>query len=318
MPLHHTSGRWRLGLALSLITVFMWGVLPIALAVTLQVLDAYTIVWFRFLVSFCLLAIYLAIRGQLPSWQKLRSLPFWLLAIAIIGLALNYLFFLKGLQQTSPSNAEVLIQLAAVLMGLGGVLIFKERYTIRQWTGLGVLTLGFVLFFNEQLKVLITAQTEYLIGSGIVILGAITWAFYGLAQKQLLNQLSSANIMLLIYGSCALLFTPVASPEKILKLLEPQNFSWLHLGMLVFCALNTLIAYGAFAESLEHWEASRVTAIAALAPLITLVAVEVVSAIAPGLIKLEHITNLGVLGAILVVGGSIAIALGKQSSSRRI
>jgi drug/metabolite transporter (DMT)-like permease len=318
MPLHRTSGRWRLGLALSLITVLMWGVLPIALAVTLQVLDPYTIVWFRFLVSFGLLAVYLAIRGQLPSWQKLRSIPFWLLAIAIIGLACNYLFFLQGLQQTSPSNAEVLIQLAAVLMGLGGVVIFKERYTIRQWTGLSVLTLGFVLFFNEQLKVLIAARTEYLIGSGIVILGAITWAFYGLAQKQLLNKLSSANIMLLIYGGCALLFTPAASPEKILKLMEPQNFSWLHLGMLVFCALNTLIAYGAFAESLEHWEASRVTAIAALAPLITLAAVEVTSAIAPGLIKPEHITNLGVLGAILVVGGSISIALGKQSPSGRI
>jgi drug/metabolite transporter (DMT)-like permease len=315
MPLHHTSGRWRLGLALSLITVFLWGILPIALAVTLQVLDTYTIIWFRFLVSFGLLAVYLAIRRQLPSWQKLRSIPFWLLAIATLGLALNYLFFLQGLHQTSPSNAEVLIQLAAVLMGLGGVAIFKERYTIRQWTGLGVLTLGFVLFFNEQLKVLIGARTEYLIGSGIVLLGAITWAFYGLAQKQLLEKLSSANIMLSIYGGCALLFTPAAAPEKILKLLEPQNFSWLHLGMLVFCALNTLIAYGAFAESLEHWEASRISAILALAPLITLAAVEVVSAIAPDLIAPEHITNLGILGAGLVVGGSMAIALGKQSTS---
>lgn len=30
--MHQTSGRWRLGFGLSLVTVFMWGVLPLALS----------------------------------------------------------------------------------------------------------------------------------------------------------------------------------------------------------------------------------------------------------------------------------------------
>jgi EamA domain-containing membrane protein RarD len=82
MPLHHASGRWRLGLALSLLTTFLWGILPIALTVMLQALDVYTIAWFRFLVSFGLLAVYLAVRQQLPEPQKLRSTTLRLLAIA--------------------------------------------------------------------------------------------------------------------------------------------------------------------------------------------------------------------------------------------
>jgi drug/metabolite transporter (DMT)-like permease len=306
MPLHQSSGNWRLGLALSLITVFLWGILPLALAVALQALDVYTVTWFRFLGSFVLLAVYLAVRGQLPTPDKLRLTPLNLLAIAILGLAINYLLFVQGLAQTSPSSAEVLIQLAPVLMGLGALVIFKERYTLRQWVGLGILTLGFALFFHAQLKALITAPTTYLVGSGLLVVASFSWAAYSLAQKQLLQRLPSSNIMLLIYGSCAILFSPFATPLQILSL------SPIQLGMLIFCALNTLIAYGAFAEALAHWEASKVSAVLALAPIVTLISMWAVSSFMPTLIAPERITVLGVVGAVLVVTGSMAIALGKK------
>lgn len=306
MPLHQSSGRWRLGLALSLLTVFLWGILPIALTVTLQALDVYTVIWFRFLVAFGLLAVYLTARQQLPDFQKMGSFALGLLAIATVFLGLNYLFFLQGLAQTSPANAQVLIQLAAVLFGLGAIAIFKERYTLSQWVGLGVLTLGFALFFHEQLRSLITAPTKYLVGSGLLVLAAATWAVYALAQKQLLQRLPSSSIMLIIYGGCAIILTPFAAPQTILTM------SPLQLGMLLFSALNTLVAYGAFAEALDHWEASRVSAVLALAPLVTLVSVWGVSSVMPNLIAPEHLTALGLVGAVLVVSGSIAIALGKN------
>jgi drug/metabolite transporter (DMT)-like permease len=306
MPLHQSSGRWRLGLALSLLTVLLWGVLPIALKIMLQVLDVYTLTWFRFAIAFGLLAIYLALRRKLPILQQLRSASLGLLAIATIFLAVNYLLFLQGLALTSANNAEVLIQLAPVLFGLGAIAIFKERYTLRQWAGMAVLVLGFVLFFNEQLRTLITGASNYLIGSSLIIIAAAAWAVYALAQKQLLQQLSSANVMLIIFGGCALIFSPVAAPQKIFTM------SPLYLATLLFCGLNTLIAYGAFAEALENWEASRVSAVISLAPLCTLVAVEVVSSVMPNLIAPEPLTILGIVGAILVVAGCMTIALGRH------
>lgn len=310
MKLHQTSGRWQLGLALSLFAVFLWGVLPIALTVALQALDVYTVTWFRFLMAFSLLAAYLAAQKQLPTLDKLRSASLKLLAIATIFLGLNYLFFQQGLLQTSPTTAEVLIQLAPVLMGLGALAIFKERYSLQQWIGLSVLTLGFALFFHGQLKAIITAQTTYLIGNGILVLGAITWAIYALAQKQLLQQLPSSTIMLIIYGGCAVLLTPFTAPQTLLTL-NPLRWS-----MLLFCGLNTLMAYGAFAEALDHWEASRVSAVLALCPLVTMVAVWAVSRLTPTLIPPEHLTILGVFGAVLVVAGSVTIALGKNQSGK--
>ncbi|MEC4985221.1 MAG: DMT family transporter [Oscillatoria sp. PMC 1068.18] len=301
MGLHQDSGRWRLGLGLSLVTVFLWGILPIALTITLQELDVYTLTWFRFVVAFVLLGFILAAKGQLPSAKKLKATPRWLLAIATISLAINYLLFVQGLAMTSPANAQVLIQLAPVMMGLGAIAIFRERYTFRQWMGLATLTLGFSLFFHEQLKNLINAQGTYLLGCFVVVIAAAAWAVYALAQKQLLQTLSSANIMLLIYGGCALIFTPFAQPQQLF-LLPPLQW-----GTLIFCGLNTLVAYGAFAESLEHWEASKISALLATTPLVTIGSVWLVSWRIPGLIAANTMTILGFFGATLVVTGSAAI-----------
>ncbi|MHC5613987.1 MAG: DMT family transporter [Nostoc sp.] len=306
MSLHQSSGQWRLGLALSLLTVLLWGILPIALTVTLEAVDVYTVIWFRFLVSFLLLAMYLGIRGKLPKLEQLRSASWKLLAIATLLLGINYFLFMQGLALTSPANAEVLIQLSTLLLGLGGLVIFKERYRLYQWIGVSVMTCGYLLFFREQLTNLITAHSTYILGTVLIVLAA-AWAIYALAQKQLLQSLSSPSIMLVIYGGCALLFTPLAR-VKSLFLLDS-----LHLGMLIFCALNTLIAYGAFAESLEHWEASRVSAVLALAPIVTLILLGVLSIIAPSLTSPEHLTFTAILGAGLVVTGSVAIALRKAN-----
>lgn len=304
--MHNISGRWRLGLLLSLVTVVLWGILPLGLTITLQVLDVYTVTWFRFLLSFILLAGYLGMRGKLPTQANIRSTSWQLLAVAILFLAANYILFLQGLALTSPANAEVIIQLAPLLMGFGSLILFRERYIFRQWVGVGVLTLGLVLFFHEKLTNLITAPANYLLGSSLVILGAIAWAIYALAQKQLLQTLSAAHIMLIIYGGCAFLFSFFATPKLLFTL---NNFHW---SMLIFCALNTLIAYGAFAESLEHWEASRISAVLATAPIVTLISVDAVSVIAPALIAPEHLTPIAIAGAIMVVAGSIAISLGKR------
>jgi drug/metabolite transporter (DMT)-like permease len=305
MELHRTTGNWRLGLGLSLITVTLWGLVPIAIAIVLKKLDAYTLNWFRFATAFILLGCYLAQQQNLPKVSRLRTVPLYLFAIAIIGLTGNYIFFVLGLKATSPSHAEVLIQLAGVFLSLGGLVIFKERYTRYQWLGVGVLVAGFIGFFYEQLKVLVTDSERYISGSIMLIIAGLSWAVYALIQKQLLTKLDSMHIMWIIYGACSLLFWTLATPQSLFQL---NAIEW---SALIFCGLNTFVAYGAFAESLQHWEASRVSAILALAPIFTIVAMAVTARVAPGLVAPEHITPLGLFGALLIVTGSVSISLGK-------
>jgi drug/metabolite transporter (DMT)-like permease len=310
MQLHQTSGRWQYGFALAFLTAVLWGVLPIALKVVLTTVDVYTVTWFRFFLSFVVLALQLKQQGTVLSLPKLGRSRLDLLAIAILFLAANYWGYLKGLDETSPTNAQVLIQLAQVLMSLGGLWIFKESYSRQQWLSLAVLLGGLGLFFREQLHLLANASAQYLVGSSFILFGAVTWAVYALAQKQLLRQLSSQVIMLLIYGSCTLIFTPLAQPHLLLVLTPVQ---WI---MLLFAGFNTFLAYGAFAEALEHLEASRVSAVIALPPIFTMLSVTLVAWLVPGLIPPDPITFWSAIGGVLVVLGSLGIALGTRKSRR--
>jgi drug/metabolite transporter (DMT)-like permease len=87
----------------------------------------------------------------------------------------------------------------------------------------------------------------------------------------------------------------------------------LQLGMLAFCCANTVIAYGCFAEALEHWEVSRVSAVVTLAPIVTVLGVQVAAHLWPHAAPAEALSGWNVLGAALVVAGSMTTALGARS-----
>lgn len=301
--MHKTSGRWLLGLALSLLTAVLWGILPVCFSIIEQGLDVYTLTWFRYVVCFGLLGFYLKCRGNLPSFSQLSSGSLKLLAIAAIFLAIFNILYTKGIAITTAANAEVLVQLSPLLLGLGGLVIFKERYTLLQWIGIIILIIGLALFFSEELSHLISPQTKYLFGSFLIVLAAVSFSIYTLVQKQILQNLSSAHILLIINGLITLFLTIIAQPETIFSL------DYLQMSMLIFSGLITLISYSAFAEALEHLEASRVSAVLALAPLVTLFSAWFLSKISPNLIPTEQFTVLVIIGAILVVCGCAAITI---------
>src|SRR5215813_14956497 len=91
MALHQPTGRSRLGFALASTTMLLWGVLPLALKIALQTLDAVTITWFRFGVASLALVAFLGARGRLPALAKLGRTGWTLLAVAVLGLSANFL-----------------------------------------------------------------------------------------------------------------------------------------------------------------------------------------------------------------------------------
>lgn len=308
--MHKTTGQWKLGLALSLITALLWGMLPIALKLLLAEMDAYSITWFRFLAAALILGAFQARRGQLPALGALAGKSWLLMAIAALGLAGNYLLYLVGLDFITPGAAQIVIQLAPMLLLLGGLIVFRERFDAIQWLGFGLLLAGILLFFNRRLGEIVSSLGDYTIGILLVIVSAVVWAAYALAQKQLLRVMASENIMLLLYIAGVLLFLPTTSPASLLAL------DGLGLGLLAFASLNTLFAYGAFAEALDHWEASRVSAVLAITPLLTLGFMALIGQFSSNLAP-EPLNALSVGGALLVVTGSMVTALAGRRAPPR-
>lgn len=302
MALHSPSGRWKVGLALAIATALMWATLPVALKLALEAVDAYTLTWFRFVFATVALGAFMAARGQFRQLSGLPTRAWALLAVAALGLIGNYLGYLLGLKYTTPANAQLLIQLAPLLMAAGGVIVFKESLRAAQWAGYAAVAVGLALFFFEQ-RSQAAEPANFAFGASMIIGAATVWAIYALAQKQLLQRLDSQAVLWVVYAAASLLLLPLARPAHLL------NIDAWHWAAILYCAVNTIGAYGAFAEALAHWEASRVSAILALTPLLTVATVSTVAAFIPGLIAPEQIGTVGWIGAALVVGGSAAVSL---------
>ena len=139
----------------------------------------------------------------------------------------------------------------------------------------------------------------------MILFAALSWGIYALAQRPLSRQLGAEGVIFGVFGVCTLLFAPMANLSQVL------TASPLALWCLLFCGLNTCIAYLAFAASLHHWAASRVSAVLAINPILTLACGWGVEAIWPGVINPEIVHAMGITGAVLVVAGSLITALTK-------
>lgn len=301
--MHQASGRSLYGFVLALVTAVLWGMLPIALKHLLFDLTANTITWVRFLVAALFVTLVLWKHDALPVVRGIGKKVAVLLCIAIAGLLSNYILFLMGLEILAAETGQIVIQLAPFLMMLGGVYLFRERLLLWQKIGATLLVCGLLLFFNERLVLLLTEFGQESLGVLLVIIASVTWASYALAQKQLLLHFSSQQVMWFIYLAGALCFLPLT------ELAPLTSLSGLQWGLLAFCCLNTIIAYGAFAEALEHWEASKVSAVLAITPLFTILFANIVGWLFPDAAQAQPLNLWSIIGALMVVAGSAITAL---------
>ena len=301
------ENRW-IGPALIAITLLLWGALPVVLKLLLRSLDPFTIAWYRFLFAGGLLIPFIHYRYGLTSPFRMHGTTIALATACVLGLCGNYLTYLMGLHRMSPGSAQVVIQCSPIFVLLGGLLFFREPFSRLQWIGLGALTVGMVLFFNQRYSDLLTVVENYAQGVWLVFAAAVLWAIFMLAQKALLRYLPSASILALVNWFGVLLFLPLAQPSLVCSLPTTP------LLLLACSVVFTLISYLSFAESLKRMEASRIGALMALCPVVTIAIIGVLSLIRPGLVPMDSLNELAVFGALLVVIGSMCSSLGKSQN----
>ncbi|MCB1581789.1 MAG: DMT family transporter [Xanthomonadales bacterium] len=301
--MNQTQENWKKGLVLSLVTVLFWSTLPISLKISLSALDAMTLTWFRFLAAAVFTLVLLLNNHKIKQFMTLTSVQWLWLGLAAVMLIANYVLFLIGLEMTSPANAQVFIQMAPLLMTLGGVLIFKESFSKMQMLGVTSIIIGLSLFFKDQIEQIIAS--DYTLGIWVMFVAALTWAIYALIQKKLASALSSQSILFFIYcfASLVLVFW-----SRFNAFGEINSTQWWAVG---YACINTVIAYGAFAEALNHWNASRVGMVLAITPVITLFAINSFAFFFPELMSAESIQTFGYAGVVFIVSGSMLASLKK-------
>jgi drug/metabolite transporter (DMT)-like permease len=284
-------------------TAFLWGFLAIAMKVAAVDVPANTIVWFRFTFAFLLLIPLVALRdvGRL----KIMAKPPVLGLLAAVALGLNYIGYVGGLERTTPSNAQVLIQLAPLLLAVAGVAVFKERMGRVQQLGVLLAVIGFVVFGYDQYEASGVVREHLLLGNLILVGGAIAWTTYAVFQKMLLIRgFAPQDLNLLLYGLPTLTLWPLADFGVLAGM---SSGMWL---LMSFLGANTLIAYGALGEAFKRLPAYQVGMIVTLNPLITLATMKVLGVMEVEWAPKDNVGLLGYCAALLVVTGIGVVLFG--------
>lgn len=297
--------RQWVGFWLSLSTAILWGALPLGLAFLLGVMDVVTISWARFVFATAAVFLWLWRSGNLPSFAAFDLRYGVRLLVAIVALLGNFIFYLTGLELLNPETTQVLIQLAPFLLMFGSVWFYGERLGKVEWIGALVLFIGFALFFNERLAQLFGELSTYTLGVVAMLAAATSWTLYGLLQKVLLRRLNSLQLTLLIYAGGSLGLWAFSAPSTVLEL------DWAQALALLFCGLNMVLGYGAFTEAMQVWQAAKVGAVIALAPVFTIIFMALAVRWFPAHFSSSDLNLWSYLGALLVVAGSMVAALGR-------
>ena len=295
----------KLGLLYSSITLLFWGILPIALKLSEKFIDATSLSWFRFFIAFIIIFAIQLTSKNLQQFRKITKVEVIKLFFAGVFLTLNYVTFVLTLKYLSPGEAQLNFQVAPFFLAFGSLLFFKERLSAIQLSCLFTLALGIILFFYPNISGHVHTGNKVLIGVIIIEFSALSWACYTLLQKSLMATLSTSNVLLCVFGIGMVLLTPLTDFTRFSTL---TGFDW---SIALFCAFNTLIAYSALAKALVYWPAAQVSAVVAVAPVISFMSTAYVVVMGwwPNIIKAHPLSSLSIIGIIVIVGSVATMQL---------
>ncbi len=284
----------------------MWGFLAIILKVSLDFAPPITIAWMRFVIAFILLIVILYLRQ--PQALNVFKRPPWLAVVAALGLTFNYIGYVTGLDLTTPSNAQVIIQLAPLLLAVVGLVIFKEKLSPAQTAGFVIAIAGFGVFYRDQIKNLIGSAEDYRTGILWVVAAALAWVLFAAIQKKLVTKYHAQGLNALIYLVPVLLIWPWVDFQVL------AGFTWKLWALMLFLGLNTLLAYGAIAEAFRLIPANKVGIIVTINPLITIATMSVLAWMEVSWIQPERISITGILGALMILSGVALSVIAKKAT----
>lgn len=288
-------------------TAFCWSLLAILLKYSLNYASPQFIVWFRLSFAFIsFLFIYIILSKQKKSDIKKLFKPKPLNIIIGVLLGINYIGFMQGLAETSPSNAQVLIQSAPLLLAILGILFLGETFRKKQLFGFVLTIIGFVIFFNHQLEHF--EFSKYINGNLWILLAAVSWALYGLGQKKVSAHTNLNYINVIVFFFAALTVAPFSDFTFITTL------SLNALLFLCLLGLNTVVAYFCLGYAIKTIPVSHVSPIITLNPILTLVFLKIMDIYNINYIPIEPIGFFGYIGALLVVLGVILVISTKKKA----
>jgi drug/metabolite transporter (DMT)-like permease len=120
-----------------------------------------------------------------------------IIACAFFGVALNMLTFFKGLSYTSPISASVIMVSTPIIVLILSSIIMKERMQKRKVFGiiLGLIGTAFLILYGKS----VGNATNASLGNFLVFVNAISYGFYLITVRKLMDKYNAFSFVKWIY-----------------------------------------------------------------------------------------------------------------------
>ena len=201
-----------------------------------------------------MIPVYIWSRGRGFS-QPYASRPLMRLALlGIVGVGLNQVTFLAGLNRTSVGHAALIIALTPALVLLIASTVGLERVTRWKVAGLGLAVAGVaVLQLNPG-----RLEGTTLLGDVLMFLCALSFAIFTVAGKRLTAHFDTVTVTTVAYGASGLTVSPVILAwYRDFPFASVSAVTWISLIYMAW--IPSLLGLSIYYYALRHIPASRVS-----------------------------------------------------------
>jgi len=276
-----------------LFAVIVWGLSFIATKNALVEVRPVVIVFIRQLLGILFLT-FVIIKRKMSFKVDLRKEK-WIFILAAIA-CFHLWIQVTGLQWTSASHTGWIIGITPVFIAILGLIFFKEKINATQTLGIVISFIGLLVLVSKgDFSTLDFVKNK---GDILIIMSAMTWSIYSIANKKATVTLSPVLTTFYLFLIVAAIIAPFTinsqNMSDVVNLSAQGWSSILFLG--IFCSG---VAYTLWAQALKEMDASRVGVFLYLEPFVTF--------FGAWLLLNEYITVLTLLSGLIIIAGVVLV-----------
>ncbi|NNT71127.1 DMT family transporter [Flavobacterium sp. IMCC34852] len=160
-----------------------------------------------------------------------------IIVAAFFGVALNMLTFFKGLSYTSPISSAVIMVTTPIIVLILSAIIMKERMEIRKIIGilLGLFGTAFLILYGKSMG----NATNASLGNFLVFINAVSYGFYLIIVKKLMDKYNAFTFVKWIYTFGLLMVIPFGWSEY-------QEIQWQSIPVTILWEIGFVIVFTTF------------------------------------------------------------------------
>lgn len=272
------------------VTMLMWGFNFIATKLALRDIDPFALMQIRHVFSALLFILILKFKsGSVISevktnWKKV-------LPVSFLGIVANQIFYLWGLNHTTPSHSALMYTLLPIFTAIFAWLLIGEKINLVRWFGILIAFVGAVWLVTEGR---FDFGGDKMAGDIITLGAVITFSLFLVLAKPVLSSIGVIRTL----GIAYILTLPVVPIFCLVPSIQQDwtaitSTSWA--GTFYLILFGTVLAYLAHQYSLKRLSSAVIAAFAYTQP--------VLAAVFSVLVLGENLPSAFYISAILIFSG---------------